>query len=61
MSTKADSGAGAHYCILCQITPVVPDASSTWALVYVDADGEGDAKFANVYDLYIERHSTPEK
>jgi hypothetical protein len=61
MSTKADSGAGAHYCILCQITPVVPDASSTWALVYVDADGEGNAKFANVYDLYIERHSTPEK
>ena len=61
MSTKADSGAGAHYCILCQITPVVPDASSTWALVYVDADGEGNAKIANVYDLYIERHSTPEK
>jgi hypothetical protein len=39
----------------------VPDASSTWALVYVDADGEGNAKFTNVYDLYIERHSTPEK
>ena len=58
MSTRID--AGTHYCILCQITPVVPNASPTWALVYVYADAKGDAGITNVYDLYIDRHSTPQ-
>lgn len=53
--------AGMNYCILCQITPVVPDAASTWALVYIYADLQGNAEIMNVYDLYIDRHSTPAK
>ena len=48
-----------NYCILCQITPVVPDAVPTWALVYIYADLQGNAEITNVYDLYIDRHSTP--
>lgn len=51
--------AGTNYCILCQITPVVPDATPTWALVYVHADLQGNAEITNVYELYIDRHSTP--
>ena len=51
--------AGTNYCILCQITPVVPDATPTWALVYIYADLDGNAEITNVYELYIDRHSTP--
>ena len=51
--------AGMNYCILCQITPVVPDAEPTWALVYIYADLQGDAEIMNVYELYIAQHSTP--
>ena len=46
--------AGMNYCILCQ-TP-----EGTWALVYIYADLEGNAEVTNVYELYIERHSTAE-
>ena len=53
--------AGMNYCILCQITPLVPDATASWALVYIYADLEGNAEITNVYELYIGRHSTPEK
>lgn len=52
--------AGRNYCILCQITPVVPDAVPHWALVYIYADLQGGAQIINVYDLYIDRHSQPE-
>ncbi len=52
--------AGMNYCVLCQITPVVPDATPTWALVYIYADLQGNAEITNVYDLYIDRHSAPE-
>ena len=51
--------AGTNYCVLCQITPVAPDAASTWALVYVYADLQGNAEITNVYELYIDRHSAP--
>ena len=51
--------AGMNYCILCQITPVVPDAEPTWALVYIYADLQGNAEIMNVYELYIAQHSTP--
>ena len=50
---------GTNYCILCQITPVVPDAVPTWALVYVYADLQGNAEILNVYELYIDRHVFP--
>ena len=48
--------AGMNYCILCQITPVVPDATPNWALVYIYADLQGNARIINVYELYIDRH-----
>ena len=51
--------AGTNYCILCQITPVVPDATPAWALVYIYADLDGNAEITNVYEFYIDRHSTP--
>lgn len=49
--------AGTNYCILCQVTPVVPDAKLAWALVYVYADLEGNAEIMNVYELYIDKHA----
>ena len=52
--------AGMNYCILCQITPVVPNPEPSWALVYIYADLQGNAEIMNVYELYIPRHSMPE-
>ena len=52
--------AGTNYCILCQITPVVPNPAPTWALVYIYADLQGNAEIMNVYDLYIDRHAEPQ-
>ena len=51
--------AGTNYCILCQVTPVVPDPVPTWALVYIYADLEGNAEIMNVYELYIDKHAQP--
>ena len=51
--------AGMNYCILCQITPVVLNATPTWSLVYIYADAKGNARITNVYDLYIDRHAAP--
>ena len=51
--------AGTNYCILCQVTPVVPDPIPTWALVYIYADLEGNAERLNVYELYIDMHVYP--
>lgn len=51
--------AGTNYCILCQITPVVPDGKPAWALVYIYADLQGNAEITNVYELYIDRHAQP--
>ena len=51
--------AGTNYCILCQTTPVVPNATPAWSLVYIYADLEGNAEITNVYDIYIDRHSQP--
>ena len=55
MSTQV--AAETNYCILCQITPVVPNATPTWALVYIHADQAGNAGIDNIYELYIDRHS----
>ena len=49
--------AGTNYCILCQITPVVPDAVPTWNLVYIYADLEGNAEILNVWEIYIDKHA----
>ena len=49
--------AGTNYCILCQVR--AGDAERNWALVYIYADLDGNAEITNVYELYIDRHSTP--
>ncbi|MBQ9632955.1 MAG: FMN-binding protein [Lachnospiraceae bacterium] len=48
---------GTDYCILCQITQ--SDVAPAWSLVYIHADPKGNAGITNVYELYIDRHSTP--
>ena len=57
LSTQVVSGM--NYCFLCQIIPANSDAGSTWALVYIYAAPGGSAEITNVYELYIDRHSTP--
>lgn len=51
--------AGTNYCILCLVTPVVPDPVPTWALVYIYADLQGGAEIMNVYELYVGQHAYP--
>ena len=51
--------AGTNYCILCQITPVVPDAVPAWNLVYIYADLEGNAEILNTWEIYIDKHAQP--
>lgn len=51
--------AGTNYCILCQITPVVPDAVPAWNLVYIYADPEGNAEILNTWEIYIDKHARP--
>lgn len=43
--------AGTNECILCKVTPVVPDAASQWALVYLYEDLDGNAEITQVADL----------
>lgn len=43
--------AGTNECILCKVTPVVPDAASQWALVYLYEDLDGNAEITQVVDL----------
>ncbi len=46
--------AGMNYCILCEITPVYPDAESHYALVYVYADLDGNAEITETVDFVSE-------
>ena len=46
--------AGLNRCLLCRVTPVVPDAVPHYALVYVYEDLEGGAELNNVVDYGIE-------
>ena len=43
--------AGTNYCILCEITPVVPDAKIHFALVYVYEDVAGNAEITETVDF----------
>ena len=51
--------AGTNYCILCQITPVVPDPVPTWNLIYIYADLHGGAEITNIWEIYVDRHTEP--
>ena len=53
--------AGMNYCVLCQVSYVVPDAVPRWELVYIYADLEGGAQIMNEYELYIDRHAQPKE
>lgn len=44
---------GTNYCYLCRSTPVVPDATSTFVLVYIYADLEGNAEVTDITDVNI--------
>ncbi len=43
--------AGTNYCLLCEITPVVPDAQPGYGIVYVYEDLQGEASITEVVDL----------
>ena len=45
--------AGLNRCLLCQVTPVVPDAQPHYALVYVYEKLDGGAELSQVIDLDI--------
>ncbi len=45
--------AGTNYCFLCRVTPVVPDAVSHWALVYVYRALDGSAQILEFQDVVI--------
>lgn len=53
--------AGTNYCILCQTTPVAPNAKPHWTLVYIYADLEGNADITNAQDLDISLYAYPEE
>ena len=42
---------GTNYSILCQVTPVVPDAESSFAIAHVYQDLEGNAEITEVFDF----------
>ena len=45
--------AGLNRCLLCQVTPVVPDAQPHYALVYVYEQLDGGAELSRVIDLDV--------
>lgn len=45
--------AGLNRCLLCQLTPVVPDAQPHYALVYVYEDLQGGAELLQTIDLDV--------
>ena len=42
---------GMNYCVLCESTVVYPDAQPYWALVYIYADLQGNAKVTSIVPL----------
>ena len=40
--------AGTNHCVLCKATPVVPDAKSSYAIVYIYEDLEGNAQITDI-------------
>ncbi len=44
---------GTNYCLLTKMTPVVPDAQPTYALLYIYEDLSGNASIMDVQELKI--------
>lgn len=40
--------AGRNHCVLCKATPVVPDAKTTYSIVYIYEDPEGNAEVTEI-------------
>ena len=40
--------AGSNHCVLCKATPVMPDANTTYAIVYIYEDLEGNAEITQI-------------
>lgn len=40
--------AGMNHCVLCKATPVVPDAKTTYSIVYIYEDLEGNAEITDI-------------
>lgn len=45
--------AGTNYCLLCRLTPVVPNAEPHWGVVYIYEDLQGHAELKDVQSLVI--------
>lgn len=45
--------AGVNYCLLCRVTPVVPNAVPHYALVYVYAGVNGSCELLEIQDLEL--------
>ncbi|MBQ3403843.1 MAG: hypothetical protein IJG63_00290 [Oscillospiraceae bacterium] len=45
---------GMNYCLLCEVTPVVPNPESSYKLVYVYVDTSGNAQVTDVIDFAAE-------
>lgn len=43
--------AGTNYCLLCRLTPVAPDAESSFALVYLYVDLENNASITRTVNI----------
>ncbi|MDO4847537.1 MAG: hypothetical protein Q3968_05350 [Clostridiaceae bacterium] len=41
----------ANYCLLCEVTPVVPDATSDYKIVYVNVNDKGEARITDTKDF----------
>ena len=52
--------AGKNYCILCQIAGTAEKPVPGWALVYIHEDPAGNAEILNVYELFIDKHASPQ-
>ena len=49
--------AGKNYCLLCKVTPVVPNAQSKYTLVYVYVDLDGNAEITETVDFVEEEYN----
>jgi len=50
--------AGTNYCLLCRLTPVVPNAETHWGLVYIYEDLQGHAELKDVQDVVLGKDAT---
>lgn len=52
--------AGMNYCLLCEKTPVVPDAQPSYALVYIYDGISGERQILKIEDIEFDAFETPD-